>query len=41
MKKVNRTEAEWREILDDAAFYVTRQAGTESPFTDMHKQEAH
>ena len=30
---VQRTEAEWREQLNDEQFYVTRQAGTERAFS--------
>ncbi len=32
-EKVVRTEAEWRARLSDLAFRVTRQHGTERPFT--------
>jgi peptide-methionine (R)-S-oxide reductase len=31
--KVNRTEAEWRDRLDDQQYQVTRCSGTERPFT--------
>ncbi len=39
-EKVTRTEAEWRQILSEEAFRVTRQHGTERPFThdDFPKQ---
>ena len=33
MKKVEKTEAEWREQLSPEAFQVTRLAGTEPPWT--------
>ena len=39
MEKVDKTEAEWREALDEATFHVTRQAGTEAPFSGAHNQE--
>ena len=32
-EKVTKTEEEWREQLGELAYRVTRQAGTERPFT--------
>ena len=31
--KITKTDAEWLEQLGESAFYVTRKAGTERPFT--------
>ena len=39
MDKVTKTEAQWRDLLDEATFHVTRQAGTEAPFSGAHNQE--
>lgn len=32
-RRVEKTDEEWREILDEDRFYVTRLKGTESPFS--------
>jgi len=31
--KVNKTEAEWKELLSEEVFYITRRAGTEHAFS--------
>ena len=33
MDKVERTDAEWRELLTPEEYAILRQAGTEAPFT--------
>jgi peptide-methionine (R)-S-oxide reductase len=38
MKKISKSEEEWQEKLDDATFKVTRQHGTEAPFSGAYYQ---
>lgn len=37
MEKVNRSEAEWRQVLSPEEYRVLRQAGTEAPFTGEYE----
>jgi peptide-methionine (R)-S-oxide reductase len=39
MPKVEKTDEEWREQLAPEQYEVTRQAGTERPFTGPHLDE--
>ncbi len=38
MAKISKSDQEWREQLGDEAFRVTRQAGTERPFTGEYNE---
>ena len=38
MDKVKRSEAEWRQRLDDEQYRVTREAGTERPHTGKYNE---
>ena len=37
IEKIEKTEAEWREQLTDQQYHVTRDAGTEAPFTGQYQ----
>lgn len=36
MEKIHKTNAEWRELLPDDVYYITREAGTERPYTGRY-----
>ena len=36
MPKIEKTEAEWRQQLDEMQYYVTREKGTERAFTGQY-----
>ena len=36
MPKIEKTEAEWRQQLDEIQYYVTREKGTERAFTGQY-----
>ena len=38
MAKINKTEQEWKEQLAPEQYRVTRQAGTEAPFTGEYEK---
>ena len=33
MKKINKSDAEWKELLSTGAYNITRKKGTEAPFS--------
>ncbi|WP_438766695.1 peptide-methionine (R)-S-oxide reductase MsrB [Kushneria sp. TE3] len=39
MEKVHKSDSEWREALTDEQYRVTRQAGTERPYTGDYQVE--
>ena len=39
MPEIERTDAEWRELLTDEQYHVLRQAGTERPWSGKYVSE--
>ena len=38
-KKINKSKNEWKELLDEKTFSITRDSGTEPPFTGKYINE--
>jgi peptide-methionine (R)-S-oxide reductase len=38
VEKLNKSDQEWRKILTDEQYYITRQKGTERPFTGKYNE---
>ena len=40
MDKIKKSETEWKKLLDDKTYNITRKSGTEQPFTGkyLHKK---
>ena len=39
MKKINRTKNEWKDLLDEKTFSITRDSATEHPFSGKYVYE--
>ena len=39
MDKVKKSETEWKKLLDEKTFNITRKSGTEQPFTGKYLHE--
>ena len=39
MDKIKKSEAEWKKLLDEKTFKITRRSGTEEPFTGKYLNE--
>ena len=39
MNKIFKTDVEWKNLLDEATYNITRKSGTEQPFTGKYVNE--
>ena len=39
IKKINKSKNEWKKLLDEKTFNITRDSGTEPPFTGKYANE--
>ena len=39
MNKIKKSETEWRKLLDEKTYNITRKSGTEKPFTGKYLHE--
>ena len=39
MKKIKKSETEWKKLLDEKTYNITRESGTEEPFTGKYLHE--
>ena len=39
MNKIKKSETEWKKLLDDKTYNITRKSGTEQPFTGKYLYE--
>ena len=39
MNKINKTNIDWKTTLDESTYHITREGGTEQPFTGKYLNE--